>query len=154
VRMKDVLGDGVFAPAALNVLLVEDDPGDALMVREALAEGELPVQVHVVNDGDQALRFLRHQGEHAEAPRPGLILLDLNLPGLDGRDLLIELKNDENLRLIPVVVWSSSLAEQDVTGSYQSHANAYISKPLEAVGFAEVVRRVQEFFTLVVKLPQ
>ncbi|MGX7827138.1 response regulator [Actinokineospora sp. 24-640] len=136
-------------PAVVDVLLVEDDPGDALLVAEALAGR--PVRLHTVANGDEALAFLRRAGE---VPRPGLILLDLNLPGLDGREVLSRIKNDESLRAIPVVVLTSSAAQTDVLDSYACHANAYITKPLDAAAFATALHQVEAFFTTVVRLPR
>ncbi|MEU4769807.1 response regulator [Actinosynnema sp. NPDC023794] len=137
--------------AVLDVLLVEDDLGDALVVTEALADS--PVRLHTVRDGDEALAFLLRTGDHGDAPRPGLVLLDLNLPRLDGREILAQVKADEALRSIPVVVLTSSQAETDVTASYSAHANAYITKPLDAEGLAAVMRQVSEFFGTVVRRP-
>jgi CheY-like chemotaxis protein len=146
-------GSGAVVPVVLDVLLVEDDAGDALMIDEALADAGSAVQLHLVEDGRQALAFLRREDGHAAAPRPGFILLDLNLPGLDGRDLLGQVKADETLRPIPVVVLTSSRVEQDVTDSYHAHANAYITKPIDAADFATVIHQIAAFFTTVVKLP-
>lgn len=147
------VGSGAAVPAAFDVLLVEDDAGDALMVGEALSEAGGEVWLHVVADGTQALAFLRREDGHASAPHPGLILLDLNLPGIDGREVLAQVKADEALRSIPVVVLTSSHAEQDVTDSYHGHANAYVAKPIDAVDFAKVIHQIAIFFTTVVKLP-
>lgn len=141
----------VSAPTVLDVLLVEDDAGDALMISEALAEAGDSVRLHVAEDGERA--FLRREDEYAGTPRPGLVLLDLNLPGLDGREVLARIKADESLRLIPVVVLTTSSAEQDVLSSYGSHVNAYVVKPIDAADFASAVDRVRSFFTSVVKLP-
>lgn len=138
----------------VDVLLVEDDDGDVLMTREAFEHHKIRNQLHVVNDGDQALQFLRRQGDYADAPRPGLILLDLNLPRRDGREVLAELKDDPELRVIPVVVLTTSEAEEDIVGSYSLHANAYVSKPVDFDRFIEVIRRIDDFFVTVVKLPQ
>jgi len=135
------------------VLLVEDDPGDVLMTREAFEEHKLRNTLHVVSDGVQAVSFLRREGEYAEAPRPGLILLDLNLPRKDGREVLAEIKTDESLRSIPVVVLTTSEAEEDVLRSYDLHANAYVTKPVDFERFVEVIRQIDEFFISVVRLP-
>ncbi len=137
----------------VDVLLVEDDDGDVLMTREAFEHHKIRNNLHVVNDGEQALQFLRREGEYADAPRPGLILLDLNLPRRDGREVLAELKNDPELRLIPVVVLTTSEAEEDVVRSYALHANAYVSKPVDFERFIEVIRQIDDFFVTVVKLP-
>jgi CheY-like chemotaxis protein len=141
-------------PAVIDVLLVEDDPGDVLMTREAFEEHKLRNTLHVVNDGVDAMAFLRRQGEFSEAPRPGLILLDLNLPRKDGREVLAEIKADENLRTIPVVVLTTSEAEEDVLSSYDLYANAYVTKPVDFERFIRVVQQIDDFFVTVVKLPR
>lgn len=146
-------GAALIPPAVLDLLLIEDDPGDVVLVTEALSEPDSRIAVHVVRDGTSAMAFLRREGEYADAPRPGLVLLDLNLPGVDGRQVLAEVKADEELRRIPVVVLTSSDAEQDVVDSYGRYANAYIGKPSDADGFASVIHRIDTFFTTVVKLP-
>ena len=138
----------------IDVLLVEDDPGDVLMTREAFEHHKLRNKLHVVADGVEALQFLRREGEHADAPRPGLVLLDLNLPRMDGREVLAEIKSDESLRSIPVVVLTTSEAEEDILRSYSLHANAYITKPVDFDRFIEVIRQIDDFFVTVVKLPQ
>ncbi|MPZ81584.1 MAG: response regulator [Actinophytocola sp.] len=137
----------------VDVLLVEDDDGDILMTREAFEYHKIRNRLHVVNDGEQALQFLRREGDYGDAPRPGLILLDLNLPRRDGREVLAELKEDPELRLIPVVVLTTSEAEEDIVRSYSLHANAYVSKPVDFDRFIEVVRHIDDFFVTVVKLP-
>ncbi len=138
----------------VDVLLVEDDDGDVLMTREAFEFHKIRNRLHVVNDGEQALQFLRREGEYADAPRPGLILLDLNLPRRDGREVLAELKDDPELGMIPVVVLTTSEAEEDIVRSYRLHANAYVSKPVDFERFIEVVRHIDDFFVTVVKLPR
>jgi len=140
-------------PAEIDVLLVEDDEGDVLMTREAFEHHKLRNQLHVVPDGVEAISFLRREGKHEGAPRPGLILLDLNLPRKDGREVLEEIKSDETLRTIPVVVLTTSQAEEDILRSYDLHANAYVTKPVDFERFIEVVRRIDDFFVTVVKLP-
>ena len=140
-------------PAIIDVLLVEDDPGDVLMTREAFEEHKLRNTLHVVNDGVDAVAVVRREGPYADAPRPGLILLDLNLPKKDGREVLREIKADESLRAIPVVVLTTSEAEEDVLRSYDLHANAYVTKPVDFERFIEVVRQIDEFFVSVVRLP-
>jgi CheY-like chemotaxis protein len=140
--------------AVIDVLLVEDDQGDILMTKEAFEQHKLHNELHVVTDGEQALRFLRRQGEYEYAPRPGLILLDLNLPRRDGREVLAEIKADPDLRTIPVVVLTTSEAEEDILRSYSLHANAYVSKPVDFNRFLDVIRRIDEFFVTVVKLPR
>jgi CheY-like chemotaxis protein len=138
----------------VDVLLVEDDDGDVLMTREAFEYHKIRNRLHVVNDGERALQFLRNEGEYADAPRPGLILLDLNLPRRDGREVLAELKDDPELGMIPVVVLTTSEAEEDIVRSYRLHANAYVSKPVDFDRFIEVVRHIDDFFVTVVKLPR
>jgi CheY-like chemotaxis protein len=138
----------------ISVLLVEDDPGDVVLIREAFEHNKLYNTLHVVSDGVQALEFLRGEGEHAGAPRPDLVLLDLNLPRKDGREVLAEVKADPNLRTIPIVVLTTSEAEEDIVRSYDLHANAYVTKPVDFERFIEVVRQIDDFFVSVVKLPQ
>ncbi|MET7299718.1 response regulator [Embleya sp. NPDC005575] len=138
---------------AIEVLLVEDDPGDVLMTREAFEDNKVRNSLHVVSDGVEAVAFLRREGEYVDAPRPDLILLDLNLPRKDGREVLEEIKADEDLRRIPVVVLTTSEAEEDVLRSYHLHANAYVTKPVDFEQFIHVVRHIDEFFVSVVKLP-
>jgi CheY-like chemotaxis protein len=139
-------------PAIIDVLLVEDDPGDVLMTREAFEE-YLHNRLDVVSDGSEALAYLRREGEYADAPRPDLILLDLNLPRRDGREVLAEVKADVNLRTIPVIVLTTSQADEDVLKSYQLHANAYVTKPVDFDGFIEAIRQIDHFFVSVVQLP-
>jgi CheY-like chemotaxis protein len=143
------------APMArpIEVLLVEDDPGDVVLTKEAFADNKVGNSLHVVSDGEEALRFLRQEGEFAEAPRPDLILLDLNLPRKDGREVLEEVKGDPELRRIPVVVLTTSEAEEDILRSYHLHANAYVAKPVDFDQFIKVVRHIDDFFVTVVKLP-
>jgi len=140
-------------PRIVNVLLVEDDPGDVLMTREAFDE-YLHNRLDVVTDGAEALAYLRREAPYADVPRPDLILLDLNLPRRDGREVLQEVKDDPELRSIPVIVLTTSQAEEDVLRSYQLHANAYVTKPVDFERFLEVVRQIDEFFVTVVKLPR
>jgi CheY-like chemotaxis protein len=137
----------------IEVLLVEDDPGDVLMTQEAFEEHKLRNRLNVVNDGVAALAYLRREGAYAGAPRPDLILLDLNLPRVDGREVLSEIKNDPSLCQIPVVVLTTSQAEEDILRSYQLHANAYVAKPVDFDRFITVVRQIDDFFVSVVKLP-
>lgn len=137
----------------IHVLLVEDDPGDVLMTQEAFEHHKLRNQLHVVSDGVEALAFLRREGEFADAPRPGLVLLDLNLPRKDGREVLEEVKNDPSLRSIPIVVLTTSQAEEDILRSYDLYANAYVAKPVDFERFIEVIRQIDDFFVSVVKLP-
>jgi CheY-like chemotaxis protein len=140
-------------PDPIEVLLVEDDPGDVLLIREAFDDNKVANRLHVVADGVEALEFMRRQGPHAEAPRPDLVLLDLNLPRMDGREVLAEVKDDAELRTIPVVVLTTSQAEEDVLRSYALHANAYVTKPVDFDRFIGVVRQIDQFFVSVVKLP-
>jgi CheY-like chemotaxis protein len=142
--------------APIEVLLVEDDPGDVMMTQEALSEltrPQLASRLTVVSDGDEALSYLRREGQYTEAVRPDLILLDLNLPRRDGREVLAEIKADDSLRRIPVVVLTTSQADEDIAHSYQLHANAYVTKPVDFDQFISVVRQIDEFFIGVVKLP-
>ena len=138
----------------IEVLLVEDDPGDVLITREALVGSKLVHNLHVVDNGERAVDFLRRQGDYHDVPRPDLILLDLNLPRLDGREVLARIKADEALRQIPVVVLTTSDAEEDVLRSYDLHANAYVTKPVEFEAFIAVVRQIDDFFLSVVRLPR
>ncbi len=137
----------------VEVLLVEDDPGDVLMTREAFEDNKVRNNLHVVPDGVDALAFLRREGRYAGAPTPDLVLLDLNLPRKDGREVLAEIKADPVLRRIPVVVLTTSEAEEDVLRSYELHANAYVTKPVDFEQFIRVVRQIDDFFVTVVKLP-
>lgn len=137
----------------ITVLLVEDDPGDVLMTREAFEEYKMRNTLHVVSDGVEALAYLRREGEFADAVMPDLILLDLNLPRRDGRQVLAEIKNDPELCRIPVVVLTTSQAEEDVLRSYQLHANAYVAKPVDFERFISVVKQIDDFFVSVVRLP-
>jgi CheY-like chemotaxis protein len=137
----------------VEVLLVEDDPGDVLMTREALEDYKVRNNLHVVNDGEQALAFLRNEGDYRDAPAPDLILLDLNLPRRDGREVLAEVKADERLRRIPVVVLTTSEAEEDVLRSYDLHANCYVTKPVDLEKFIVVVKSIDAFWLTVVTLP-
>lgn len=137
----------------IEVLLVEDDPGDILMTREAFEEHKVRNRLNVVSDGVEALAYLRREGKYAEAVRPDLVLLDLNLPRRDGREVLAEIKKDEDLHHIPVVVLTTSQADEDILCSYQLHANAYVTKPVDFDRFISVVRQIDDFFVSVVKLP-
>ncbi|MFC8536492.1 response regulator [Streptomyces sp. NPDC057249] len=137
----------------IEVLLVEDDPGDELMTREAFEDNKIRNTLHVVRDGEEALDFLYRRGAHAEAPRPDLILLDLNLPKYDGRQVLEQIKQDPELALIPVVVLTTSSAEEDILRSYKLHANAYVTKPVDLDQFIAAVRQIDDFFVTVVRLP-
>ncbi len=138
----------------IDVLLVEDDPGDTLMIREAFEDNKVQNTLACVTDGVEAMQYLRREGRYADAPRPDLVLLDLNLPKMDGRDVLKQIKGDGELATIPVVVLTTSQAEEDVLRSYRLHANAYVTKPVDFDRFIEVVRQIDEFFVTVVKLPR
>jgi CheY-like chemotaxis protein len=137
----------------VDVLLVEDDPGDVLMTQEAFADHKVHNRLHVVSDGVEAMAFLRKEGSYADATTPDRILLDLNLPKMDGREVLAAIKEDETLRSIPVVILTTSEAEEDVLRSYSLHANAYVTKPVDFERFIDVVRRIDDFFVTVVRLP-
>jgi CheY-like chemotaxis protein len=137
----------------LGVLLVEDDPGDVLIAREALRASDVESQLSVVNDGVEALAYLRQRGDYRDAPRPDLILLDLNLPRKSGHEVLAEVKADLSLRTIPVVVLTTSRSADDVTRSYQLHANVYVTKPVDFDDFTEVVKQIDDFFVRVAELP-
>ncbi|WP_369212188.1 response regulator [Streptomyces flavofungini] len=138
----------------VDVLLVEDDPGDELMTREAFEDNKIGNTLHVVRDGEEALDFLYRRGAHTEAPRPDLILLDLNLPKYDGRQVLERIKSDADLTDIPVVVLTTSAAEEDILRSYKLHANAYVTKPVDLDQFIAAVRQIDDFFVQVVRLPR
>lgn len=137
----------------VEILLVEDNPGDVRLTREALKEGKIRNNLNVVGDGVEALRYLRREGPYAESTRPDLILLDLNLPRMDGREVLEAVKADPSLRLIPVVVLTSSAAEQDIVRAYDLHANCYVSKPVDLDQFIHVVKSIEDFWFSIVKLP-
>src|SRR5688500_14665552 len=139
---------------SIQVLLVEDNPGDVRLTKEALKEGKLLNQLTVVGDGVEALSFLRKEGKYADAIQPELILLDLNLPKKDGREVLAEIKADPKLRRIPVVVLTTSEADQDILRSYDLHANCYVTKPVDLDAFVEVVRSIEDFWLAIVRLPR
>lgn len=139
--------------APIEILLVEDNPGDVRLTVEALKEGKVRNHMSVVTDGEKAMSFLRHQDGYADAPRPDLVLLDLNLPRKDGREVLAEIKGDPDLRRIPVVVLTTSKAEEDILRSYNLHANCYISKPVDLDQFISVVKSIEDFWFSVVRLP-
>jgi CheY-like chemotaxis protein len=138
---------------AVEILLVEDNPGDVRLTTEVLKDTKLCNNIHVVVDGEEATDFLRRRGKYAAAVRPDLILLDLNLPRKDGREVLEEIKGDDSLKQIPVVVLTTSNAEQDILKSYALHANCYINKPVDLEQFAKVVASIEEFWFSIVKLP-
>jgi CheY-like chemotaxis protein len=137
----------------LEVLLVEDDPGDVFMTQEAFNDAGLHATLHVARDGVDALDFLRRQGAHDTAPRPHLVLLDLNLPRMAGHEVLAEIRRDSALTELPVVVLTTSSAQEDVLASYRLHANAHVTKPTDYAGFAAVVAEIEDFFARVAQLP-
>jgi len=137
----------------IEILLIDDDPGDVIITREAFAENKVRNHLSVVSDGETAMDFLRREGLFADAPRPDLILLDLNLPRKPGHEVLAEIKSDSDLQRIPVVVLTTSDAEEDILRSYDLHANAYVTKPVDFDCFLNVVRQIDDFFVTVVKLP-
>lgn len=141
------------AGRAIDILLVEDDPGDELITREAFEHNKLKNRLHVAHDGEEGLDYLYKRGQFEESPRPDLILLDLNLPKYDGRQLLEKIKSDPDLARIPVVVLTTSSAEEDILKSYKLHANAYVTKPVDLDQFMRAVRQIDEFFVQVVRLP-
>ena len=139
--------------SVVDVLLVEDDPGDVVLIKEAFEFNKVHNALHIVSDGVEALDFLYRRNGYENARRPDLVLLDLNLPRKDGREVLAEVKTDKSLRTIPIVVLTTSEAEEDILRSYDLHANAYVTKPVDFDRFIEVVRLIDDFFVTVVKLP-
>jgi CheY-like chemotaxis protein len=137
----------------VQILLVEDSPDDILLTEEALSDAKIANDLHSVMDGEAAMAFLRREGEHADAPRPDLVILDLNLPRKDGREVLKEIREDPELTSLPVIVLSTSGAAEDIVGSYAKHVNAYIQKPVDFDEFLRVVRSMEEFWLSIVKLP-
>jgi chemotaxis family two-component system response regulator Rcp1 len=137
----------------VEFLLAEDNPGDVRLTKEALRESKISNNLNVVPDGVEAMAFLRREGKYFEAPRPDVILLDLNLPKKDGREVLAEVKADPNLRLIPVVIITSSEAEQDVLKTYELHANCYVTKPVDLEQFIKVIQSIETFWLTIVTLP-
>lgn len=137
----------------IEILLVEDSPSDVLLTREALADAKLCNRVHVVDDGVQAMAFLRRRPPYQSVPRPDVILLDLNLPRMDGREVLVEIKGDDDLRTIPVVILTTSKADEDILRAYRAHANCFIRKPVDFERFSQVVRMIEHFWFTVVTLP-
>jgi CheY-like chemotaxis protein len=149
--MKQILGAN---GAAIQVLLVEDSPGDVRLTQEAFRDANGSIKLHVATDGVEAMSFLRREGPNNDAPRPDLILLDLNLPKMDGREVLAHIKADESLRTIPTVILTTSEAEADIVKSYQLRANCYLSKPVQLDAFDSLVKSINDFWLTKVKLPQ
>jgi CheY-like chemotaxis protein len=148
--MKVIKGEG----KPIEVLLVEDSPGDVRLTQEALRDSNRSLHLHVASDGIEAMAFLRREGDHARAPRPDLILLDLNLPRMDGREVLAQIKSDESLRMIPTIILTTSEAEADIVKSYQLQANCFLSKPVQLDDFEALVKSINDFWLTKVKLPQ
>jgi len=142
-----------FEAAVVDILLVEDNPGDVRLTKEALKDAKVLNEIYVAKDGVEAMEFLHKQGSCAEAPTPDMILLDLNLPRKDGREVLAEIKKDPQLKHIPVIILTTSKAEEDIIRSYNLHANAYITKPVDLNRFVEIIRTLEEFWFTIVKLP-
>src|SRR5271156_7214778 len=138
----------------IEVLLVEDSPGDVRLTQEAFRDANRSVRLHVASDGVEAMALLRHQGAHSQVPRPDLILLDLNLPKMDGREVLAQIKEDENLKTIPTVILTTSAAEADIDKSYRLRANCYLNKPVDLEAFEALVMSINDFWLTKVKLPQ
>jgi CheY-like chemotaxis protein len=137
----------------IEILLAEDNPGDVKLTRKALESGDIRNNLHVVTDGVETMKFLKQEGEYADAPRPDLLLLDLNMPKKDGRQVMEDMEADPSLRRIPVVVLTSSDAEEDIVRSYELNANAYLTKPVDFDGFVDIVKRLEDFWFEVVKMP-
>jgi chemotaxis family two-component system response regulator Rcp1 len=148
--MKVIGGDGM----PIQVLLVEDSPGDVRLTQEAFRDANMSIHLSVASDGVEAMEFLRNEGSYLEAPRPDLILLDLNLPKMDGREVLAHIKADTNLKTIPTVILTTSEAEADIVNSYQLQANCYLSKPVEFDAFESLVKSINDFWLTKAKLPQ
>jgi len=139
---------------AVDVMLIEDNPGDVRLTREALKEAHIAVNLHVANDGLEAMQMLRQEGPYGQQPLPDLVLLDLNMPKMDGREVLRLIKTDDKLKHIPVVILTTSGAEKDIAQAYGLHANCYITKPVELDQFMEIVKSIEGFWLTVVKLPK
>ena len=138
----------------MHVLLVEDSPGDVRLTQEAFREANRMIRLHVASDGVEAMAFLRREGSHSDAPRPDIILLDLNLPRMDGREVLTQIKADDNLKTIPTVILTTSDSEADVARSYQLHANCYLKKPVQLEQFESLVKSINDFWLTKVTLPR
>lgn len=139
---------------SIEVLLVEDSPGDVRLTKEAFRDANVAIHLHVAFDGVEAMAFLRREGPHVDAPRPDLVLLDLNLPKMDGREVLAHIKNDDSLKTIPTVILTTSEADADVLMSYELHANSYLNKPVQWDAFEKLVRSINDFWLVNAKLPQ
>src|ERR1700722_5092442 len=150
-EMMELIGPG---GEPIEVLLVEDSPGDVRLTREALKDAKVQINLHIAQDGTEAMAFLRNEGAYTDVPRPDLILLDLNLPKKDGREVLEEIKKSPTLKSIPVVILTTSASEADILKSYRLHANCYITKPVGLSGFLEVIKSIDNFWLSVVKLPR
>jgi CheY-like chemotaxis protein len=137
----------------VRILLVEDSPSDVAMTRAALRDGRIANELAVVNDGEEAMAYLRRDGEYSQAVRPDLVLLDLNLPKKDGREVLAEVKEEPDLKMIPIIVLTTSAAESDILRSYELHANSYVTKPVGLDAFLEAVRSIEDFWLTLVRLP-
>jgi chemotaxis family two-component system response regulator Rcp1 len=148
--MRIIGGDGM----PIEVLLVEDSPGDVRLTKEVFREANMDIHLHVASDGLEAMAFLRRQGAHAHAPRPDLILLDLNLPKMDGREVLTQIKKDESLKTIPTVILTTSHSQADIVNSYRLQANCYLSKPVQLEAFENLVKSINDFWLTKAKLPQ
>jgi chemotaxis family two-component system response regulator Rcp1 len=146
-----VIGSG---GTTLEVLLVEDSPGDVRLTQEALRDANRAIHLHVASDGVEAMAFLRQEGVHVDAPRPNLILLDLNLPKMDGREVLAHIKADDRLKTIPTIILTTSVAEADIVKSYQLQANCYLSKPVQLEAFESLVKSINDFWLTKVRLPR
>ena len=151
--MNEVQADRFYTSRPIEIPMVEDNPGDVRLTREALKHGKVSNTMHVVEDGVAALDFLYRRGAYGKAPRPDLILLDLNLPKKNGREVLQEIKQDTHLKTIPVVILTTSQAEEDVLRAYSLHANCYITKPVDFIQFTKIVRTIEEFWLTIVTLP-
>jgi CheY-like chemotaxis protein len=151
--MNEVQADRFYTSRPIEILMVEDNPGDVRLTREAFKHGKVLNTMHVVEDGVAALDFLYRRGAYGKVPRPDLILLDLNLPKKNGREVLAEIKQDAHLQAIPVVILTTSQAEEDVLRAYSLHANCYITKPVDFIQFTKIVRSIEEFWLTIVTLP-
>ena len=147
--MRAIGGEG----RVIQVLLIEDSPGDVRLTREAFRDTNMSVRLHVASDGVEAMAFLRQEGDHVDAPRPDLILLDLNLPKMDGREVLVHIKADDNLKTIPTVILTTSEEEADISTSYQLHANCYLNKPVQLEEFEALVKSINDFWLTKARLP-